>query len=234
MASRQEGSGATDAVTSCDASLEASRSISNQQRPHTHILRTGLSHLAMSNHTLALQPSSEKLSGGIWSYPNPNPNPNIKAGGKCFPSGSNYSWVLEEGRSFSTLMAAISCQHVKVDLGTLGGGGGYMLVSFFFLKGSQRLKPPSEPQCGLLLQSWRHSTDPGTGGAPRSSLQDCTPPCQCQRVTALHTCRSVTPVWRVDNGWLRDPSQAQHSISSKNTVRPQAPLVLYPRRKGSI
>lgn len=120
MASRQEGSGATDAVTSCDASLEASRSISNQQRPHTHILRTGLIHLAMSNHTLALQPSSEKLCGGIWSYPNPNPN--IKAGGKCFPSGSNYSWVLEEGRSFSTLMAAISCQHVKVDLGTLGGG----------------------------------------------------------------------------------------------------------------
>lgn len=49
----------------------------------------------------------------------------------------------------------------------------HMLVSFF-LKGSQRLNPPSEPQCGLFLQSWMHNTTLGSNEFPaglHSSLQ---------------------------------------------------------------
>lgn len=70
MASQQEGSGTTDAGTSCDASLEASMSIS-KEAAHTHLEDRSLItpiHLAMSNHKQAFQPDGRHQRSSLEAF----------------------------------------------------------------------------------------------------------------------------------------------------------------------
>lgn len=129
-------------------------------------------------------------------------------------------FLLDEGRSHSTLkvyVAAISCGHVRIDNGTVGG---HSLVSLF-LKGAQRLHPLSAPRAPawdlpLVLDARRR---PPFEPLTQVELKwvSCKAAfllaiCSSKRVSELHVL-SVSDSCLRWLGWLRGHSVAEHSFS---------------------